>query len=153
MAYYRLKDLACRYSLAAKDDKTYVGVHLIISWIHDELSARGRNVPSDPLSFNPEDIGDMPILRDTLTERLAGIGEDRLNPHLAVALIEFFINYHVRSPDVLSMAIESRLFLEAIFKRLWMEVEDEGCLLDVRNRVDVGDLTSTFLRMLIVPLS
>lgn len=151
--YYRLKDLACRYSLAAKDDRTYVVVHLMIDWIHDELLRQGRNSPTDPYSFNPEDIREMPILRDILTERLTRTGKDCVNPHLASTLIEFFINYHLRSPDSLLMATEFQLFVEAIFKRLWIQVEDEGCLLSMRNRVDVADLTFTFLRIMIVPFS
>lgn len=138
--------------MAAKDDNTHPAAPTIVRWLHHSLKSQGYSDPLDPICIDPSDIEEMPTFRGALAARLRRSGKTRIDANIAATLLEFFVGYHMRSLEVSFISTGLRLLIESAYERLWLEIEDERCLLSMKYRTDTGDLIYAFLQTLSVLL-
>ncbi|CAE6495682.1 unnamed protein product [Rhizoctonia solani] len=128
-----LYDLNCRYALAIPHHETMTieALVAVTEWARHKESDK---VP-DLETIYPGKAGvnmDVFALRDALTDCLTRSGASRLHTLVAPILAKFVVHYihHTKC----SFSASSAPFFQAVFDRLWLEIEDDRCMTDLEYR-------------------
>jgi hypothetical protein len=148
--WYQTSDLICRHYLGAAED-AFPFAAQICGMIDTCLKLAGK-APDDVHKPVATDLKDLPAFRHALTQRLRDRADRRLSPRLSATLIifNFHYAYHI---GLDSLDGEFWPLVEAMFDRLWEEIEAGAYLTSVDARKDLLALTSGVYRSLETSLS
>jgi hypothetical protein len=144
----KLGDLMCRYTLAATEDNVGPIVQPAFQWTKMTLGTQGYVFKLPVVS---RDVEETPIFHSALLSRLNSPRGERLDRHSTAVLAEFVFYYQAHSTTSMAVGPESKLFLEAVFERLWLEIADERCLMDIDYRLGAFELVIALLSIISLP--
>ncbi|KAG8788459.1 hypothetical protein FRC12_014558 [Ceratobasidium sp. 428] len=147
----KLNDILGRYCLAATNDRTLVIAHAVWRWMYFILLPLSMHPEHYPAT--PSDMDQIPTLRELVVERFKSPlreGDesececDPTDAGVLSVLLGHLNGYQVGSIDA---SDDSQLpLIEAMFSRLWAELESDRPLCGLKGRDDVHKLTEVVFR-------